>query len=237
MKTLLLSLLLNNFNFSYQAPFGEGVSDTQKVKMEKIGDEFKVDVEGAHTQSYSFSQAPDFIQEALVIKLQAMNLNYDQSLKLSLGSGVFQSLGRDLSLTKVTLECEGAEELINGCLKKLSFKAANFRSQGEGFEQALMKAVDTGHDEFLGGLNVLNMDLKIVAGNFDLSADVKAQMSGKVKSTGTMSYEAGSKKITIKINAVKFGFLDVTSKVFEELKKKESEQLIINKPYIYILQK
>jgi len=49
-----------------------------------------------------------------------------------------------------------------------------------------------------------------------------------------VKYEAAAKKITVKVSEVKFSYLDVTSQVFDELKKQESESVKVSKPYIYI---
>ena len=85
----------------------------------------------------------------------------------------------------------------------------------------------------LGGVGVSALDLKTNAGKYDLSAEVKAQVSGKVKSNGNMSYDASAGKLTLKISEVKFGFLNITGKVFDELKKQQSETLKVNEPYVY----
>jgi hypothetical protein len=125
--------------------------------------------------------------------------------------------------------------VISGCLQKMSLKSSGFSSKGEsGIDQALLKAIDESHDEILGGVSIKNLDLRINAGKFELSADVKAQISGEAKANGTMKYDQPTKKLTVKISEVKFGFLDVTSRVFDELEKQESNSFKVSKPYLYI---
>ncbi|MBA2404478.1 MAG: hypothetical protein H0V66_06890, partial [Bdellovibrionales bacterium] len=95
-------------------------------------------------------------------------------------------------------------------------------------------ALDESHDEVLGSVGIKNLNLKVTAGKFDLSAEVKAQISGTAKGSGTIKYEAAAKKITVKVSEIKFGILDVTSQVFDELKKQESATLKVSKPHVYI---
>jgi len=267
MKTLLVSLLLStqvgaqvstavikNFNFNYRAPTGEGVAESfsyqkavreaQVVRAERVGDEFRILLEGAEDRELNWKGAPDLIIGADVIKLSAFNLNYAGSLELTAVSGFFQSPLRILSFKSLSLSCdrnyvlgEATQQLITGCFQKLQFRASAFNSEGEGFDQAVMKALDQGHNELLAKLGAKNIDLKISSGKFNLSADVQAQVSGTVKSKGVMTFEAPLKKVTVKIDEVKFGFLNVTSKVFDELKKQESDSVKVSKPYVYIFLK
>jgi hypothetical protein len=117
----------------------------------------------------------------------------------------------------------------------MSLKTGGLSTNGEsGLDQALMKAIDESHDQILGEVGLKNVSLKVNGGKFDLSADIQAQISGTAKSTGSIKYEAAIKKITVKVTEVKFGFLDVTSKVFDELKKQESSTLQVSKPYLYL---
>ena len=267
MKTLLFTLLLStqafgqvqkveikNFNFNYRAPTGEGLADkfsyqkavqeAQVVKVERIGEEFKILLEGTENRELHWKGAPDLVLGADVIKLSSFNLDYGSALNVTAASGYFQSPLRILSFNNLNLVCdrtyvleEGFEQLISGCFQRLQFKASAFNSEGEGFDQAIMKAFDEGHNELLAKMGARNVDLKISSGKFNLSANVQAQVSGNVKSKGEMKFEASLKKITVKIDEVKFGFLNVTSKVFDELKKQETDSLKVSKPYVYIFLK
>lgn len=265
MRVLLFSLLftssvwaqvsqvsIKNFNFNYQAPQGEGTAETfsyeksvldaQKVHVEKIGEDFKILLEGVENRELTLKDAPDLLKNAQEIKLSAFNLSFAQTASLSMTSAVFNSPDKNIDLRNLNLACDRfaslpdvTDQLISGCIQKMSFKTAGFSTDGEaGFDQALMKALDERHDEMLGGVSIKNVNLKMAGGKFDLSADIKAQISGAVKGTGTVKYEAPLRKLTVKISEIKFGFLDVTSKVFDELKKQESATVKVSKPYVYI---
>jgi hypothetical protein len=82
-------------------------------------------------------------------------------------------------------------------------------------------------------VEVSSFDLRINGKRFDLSTDIRAQISGKVKASGQISYNSTQGLIVVKITEVKFGFLNITSMVFDELKKNESPRLKVREPYIY----
>lgn len=264
MKILLLSALLSsaafaqvskvdikNFNFNYSAPLGEGTADSfsyeksvneaQKVKVEKVNGEFKILLEGVENEELTFKDAPALINDAESISLKAFNLSFAERFSLTISSGEFQSPDKNVDLSNFNLSCdrtasfpEVMDQLISGCIQKMSFKAGGFSSEGEGLDQAVMKGLDAGHDTVKAALGVKNVDFKVSGGKFEMSADIKAQISGKVKGSGTVKYEAGIKKVTVKVSGIKFGILDVTSQVFDELKKQESDSLKVSKPYVYI---
>ena len=245
-------LSIKNFNFNYQAPQGDGTAesfsyqqklvDTQKVHAEKIGDDFKFLFEGVENQELILKDAPDLMKSAQQIKLSSFNLSFASSISLSAVSAIFNSPDKNIDLKNMNLACnrittfpEVMDQVINGCIQKMSLKTAALRTDGEsGLDQALMKAIDDTHDEFLGGVGIKNLNFRVAAGKFELSAEVNAQVSGTATGSGTIKYEAAVKKLTIKISEVKFGFLDLTSKVFDELKKQESATLKVSKPYVYI---
>jgi hypothetical protein len=243
---------ISNFNFNYQAPQGSGTADAfsyqhkidagQNVQVEKVGEDFKILLEGVENREITFKNAPDIIKNANTIKLSAFNFSFADKLLLTLNSAVFNSPDKTVDLKNLNLACdriatfpEVMDQVISGCIQKMVLKTGGLSTNGEsGLDQALMKAIDEQHDQILGEVGLKNVSLKVNGGKFDLSADIQAQISGTAKSTGSIKYEAAIKKITVKVSEVKFGFLDVTSKVFDELKKQESATLKVSKPYLYL---
>ena len=243
---------IKNFNFSYQAPLGDGVADSfsyqqklddaQKVHVEKMGDDFKINLEGVENQEIMFKNAPDLVKNAQSINLASFNLSLMDRALLSMSSGEFHSSDNDINLKNFNLACDRVptfkdvlDQVLSGCVQKLNLKVGGFSSLGgDGLEQALMKAIDQQHDSFKGSVGIKNLDLKIAAGKFQLSADLKAQISGTATGSGTLKYEPEIKKVTVKVSEIKFGFLDLTSQVFDELKKQESSSMKVSKPYIYL---
>jgi hypothetical protein len=243
---------IKNFNFSYTAPLGEGLAESfsyqnkkenqQKIYVEKFAEVFKLKFEGSENQELEFKNAPAFIQEAETINLNGLHLNLGQSVSLGLSQGEFVSTKDELSLKNMNLSCDRLgltsqifDEVLSGCIQRMSFKVSGFSSfPQKGIDFALIEALNSNSQMKATSLSIKNVDLKINGGKFQLSADIKAQISGTVSARGTANYDTPSKKITIKVSEIKFGFLDLTTKVFEELKKQESETLKVNKPYIYI---
>ena len=63
-----------------------------------------------------------------------------------------------------------------------------------------------------------------------------AKVSGvTARGWGTSEYIASENKVVIRVDKVKVKFLTVTGKFFSELEKQESENIIVNRPYIEIL--
>ena len=238
---------VKNFNFSYQNPHGQGEAtsfsrskntskESVNVSVDKVDQEFHIQVTGGEEHEFIFKDAPSFMTDADTINLSGFNLDLDRQLNLKLSSASFDSQSDSLQLNNLTLVCEklGAEEnlmdqLIAGCIQKMAFKSSKFSSQDT---DAL---ISSALDEVMAGIGVNSVDFTSNNGRFDLSGEVKAQISGKVKSFGTLSYDSASGKLTVKISEVKFGFLNLTSKVFDELKKQESDKLTVKAPYVYLL--
>lgn len=241
---------IKNFNFDYQAPQGQGTAESfsyqaklsqeQKVTVEKVGEDFKIKLEGVEEREIEFKNPPALIKDAESIHLSSFNLSLNQAASLSMAKANFSSPDKELDLSSFTLNCnrfaghtELMDQMIAGCLEKMVVKAGGFNSRAEeGIEQAVKKALDAGFDS-KQSVGIKNMNFKITAGKFDLSAEIKAQISGRATGNGSIKYDQPAKKLTVKVSQVKFGILDVTSQVFDELKKQENANLQVNQPYIY----
>lgn len=238
---------VKDFNFTYKNPSGTGTAASfqrsqfidQKISVhvQKVATDFVLNVSGAENQEFILENAPSFMTEADTMKVTGFNLDFSQQLKMNLSSASFNSYSDSLTLTGVTLDCarhsgqsEVMDEIIGGCFKSMSFKSSQFSSENSA--EVLMNAfIDKAPQ---GAIGINGLDLKITNGNYALSANVKADVSGKVRSSGTLSYNQGTGVVTLKISEVKFSILNVTGKVFDELKKMENENITVNRPYVYI---
>lgn len=231
---------IKNFNFDYKAPLGEGVAEyfsygkkvnqVQNVKVERVGDDFEVLLEGVEDQYLTFKGAPDFMTSADYMKLNSLFLKVSDSISFSLASGYFQSPFRILELKNFKFQCEQTIK----CIESMSIQASSIHSNGEGLTEMFIKAFDERESGSTPIVDVKDLELRINNGRFTLSGYVKAQLSGKVRSKGEIKYEAPLRKVTLRIEEVKFGILNVTSKVLEELKKHESEKMKVIYPHIYL---
>jgi hypothetical protein len=172
------------------------------------------------------------------MELRNFNANSSARVSINLDYAKFDSASDSLELKNFSLSCDkaaasGEGELIQGCIQKMNMKSTSFSSSSE--SQNVMSAF--AHSLSVASqsksLSIKSIDLKSTNGKFDLSADIKAQISGTAKAYGNLSYDQSKKILTIKISDVKFGILSVTTKVFDELKKQESATLKVNKPYVY----
>lgn len=241
---------VTNFNFTYHAPYGEGsatsfsrsfLNEGVTVKVEKIEKDFLLSATGSENQEFVFKDAPSFLTEAETMNVKNFNLDFTQALALSLGSGRFNSSDDKLKLDGLKLACSRdltlsreMDQIINGCVKKMSFGASHFASESvkSGLSKIIGEAVSNSTMN-KGDIKINDLDLQTKNGKYNLEAEVKAQISGKVKSDGNMSYDPSKGILTLKISEVKFGFFNITGKVFDELEKNESEKLQVKKPYVY----
>lgn len=243
---------VQNFNFNYQAPFGDGTADVfsyqnsktnqQNVKVEKIGEDFKIILEGVENQELTLKDAPDMVRNAEKMKLQNVNFAFNDKISLTMASALFNSPDQNAEMKGMALNCdvikthkEVMDQALLGCIQKMTLKSSGINTNGEtSIANTFMSAVDEGHNALTASVGIKNLNMKVTNGKFDLSADVKAQISGTAKASGTLKYDQSSKMLTIKISEVKFGILNVTSQVFNELKKQESSTLKVDQPYVYI---
>lgn len=242
-----LAITVKNFNFNYTSPSGEGsatafsrnqlIDQGVFVRVEKVDQNFLLNVSGAETQEFVLENAPSFMTEAETMSVTGFNLGLGPQLTMNLSQGRFNSRNDSLKLDGLILNCnrdaaktEVMDQLIAGCVQKLALKTSKFSSQAS--EEVLVKALSDVAP--LAAVGVKSIEMQINGGKFGLSADVQADVSGKVKGSGNISYDAASGMMTIKISEVKFSFLNITNKVFEELKKNENEKLRVSKPYVYL---
>lgn len=236
------NIQVQDFNFTYKDPHGAGVAQvfsrsqfvpkaSLEVSVDKIDKDFKIAVTGAETEEFEFKNAPAFMTDAETISVDALNLILGADLSLTLRSAKFSSKTSSMILDNLSLACsrdsshtEDMDQLLSGCVKKMSLKSGKFSS---GFLEESMV-------EVLGSVGISSLDFKIENGKYNLQGQVKAQMSGKVKSNGQASYDSATGVLTLKISEVKFGILGITGKVFDELRKNESDKLKVKQPYLYI---
>lgn len=250
-----LAVTVKNFNFTYQNARGEGSAasfyvtprnpeNNVKVLVEKFGKDFQLTVTGSAVEQYELKDAPSFMAEAERMTVTNFNLSLADNLTASLTQGRFQSPKDELKLDGLTLDCarvtahkEVMDQLISGCIQRMNLRSSKFSTSSaeESLAHIVSHSIASAMNEgrAMSGVGVNSVELKTNGGKYDLSAEVKAQVSGKVKSNGNMSYDATTGKLTLRISEVKFSFLNITGKVFEELRKQESEKLQVKEPFVY----
>ena len=241
---------IEDFSFNYSDPSGSGEAtlfqhnqktlEGVRVEVEKIGEAMNFKVSGSEEHEFKLEKAPDVVMKAKTMTVDDLDLKYEDSLSLSVLEGEF--IGEDeLRLKNFALNCNkdltqtaADNQLIFGCLQKMAVKSASFSQTAveEGMVNAFTKAMSAVAGA-RGDLTIKSLDFKITDGKYDLGADIKAQISGRAKSNGNMSYDAATGIMTIKISEVKFGILSVTGRVFDELKKNENDRMKVRQPNVY----
>jgi hypothetical protein len=211
-----------------------------QVEVEKIGEAMNFKVSGSEEHEFNLEKAPDVVMKARSMTVDDLDLSYEDKLSFSLLEGEF--IGEDeLHLKNFTLNCNkdltqtaAENQLILGCLQKMTLKSQSFSQSAveEGIVSAFTKALSSVSGS-RGDLSIKSLDFNINNGKYELGADVKAQMSGRAKSKGQMSYDPKSGIMTIKVSEVKFGVLSVKGLVFDELKKNENDHMKVKEPNIY----
>lgn len=243
---------VSDFNFDYKNPHGEGSAATfsrstksqagVQVIVDRIDKDFKFAVTGAENQEFELKNAPSVMTEAEAMTVSGFNLNVSEQVDMSLQSARFTSKDDILKLDGLSLNCQRAPEskevldqFILGCIQRLNFKVKKYSSQELLKSLAYVLEEAVGVTELQkGNLSISSVALKVTNGKYELSADVKAQVSGKVTSKGSFGYDTGTGVLSIKISEVKIAFLNITSKVFDELKKNQSEKLKVKEPFVYL---
>lgn len=251
---------IKNFNFNYNDPSGEGEAEVfnyqmkempsgaQRVQVLKKEDGFHFSLAGVETREFVINNLPDVVQRASEVNLSGFNLNFKENAQLNFTNAHFLSPDNDLNLRNFSLDCSRnnsssnlVHNLIIGCVERLVLKAGGFNSSKQSYSEtnfldpieAIVNGVDE-RNEVLGGISIKNVELKVIAGKFNLAAEIKAQISGKAIGKGTIQFDQATSVLTAKVSEIKFGILDVTSQVFDELKKQQTEKFKVKQPYIYI---
>ncbi len=243
---------IKDFNFSYQDYRGEGMAAVfsfephrgprtqQKVVVERIFDEFKISLSGVHNEELHLRDAPSIVLNAESMTLKDFNLSFSETFGLQMGSGIFTSSVDQSRFSELHLSCERhqsykmvKEQMINGCLKKMTMKIGAF-STTSAFINKLMPAVDGRFDVFADSVDIKDFDVNMTNSSFDFVGELKALIIGKIKGKGSVGYSSHDNRLTINLNEVKFGFLNITSQVFDELKKQENDEMKVERPYIYV---
>lgn len=77
-----------------------------------------------------------------------------------------------------------------------------------------------------------DLDLKISKGSFNVKIKADVDVRVTVKANGTIDYR--NDEIVVKLDKVKASFLTITDKVFDELEKIQSPNIVVNRPFITI---
>lgn len=234
-----LQLELKDFNLEYRNPRGDArassvqIGDQKKdevaVLIEKFENSFSLILEGTEEEQYEFKNAPELLTEATHMSIQNLDISLNKEVKMELARASFIS-DEEFFLQNFRINCarsklnEVTDQIIEGCMQKMDLKTSRLSSH----------KISAFLEQTMSGVGVNNLEIVSRRGKFDLSAQIKAQISGKAKIRGEASYDSKKRIISLKISRVQFGILNITSKFFTELKKNEGAKMKVKKPYVYL---
>lgn len=232
------SVKVQNFNFNYSDGSGVGtaaefeiITSRTEVLVNRVGSDLEF-TSPILEQTLVWRNAPQMILDSEV-NVTGLNLNLGKDFTANLTRGEFNS-EKKMTIQNGLAQClrvQGAdaiEQVLNGCLAKGTIKFSNFESRS--LDALIALLTDTVETE---STQVRSLNLSLDKKNFNLTATARFGVSGTLRAKGTADVDYHNKKATIRVNEVKFGFLNITNKFFSEIEKKDIKGLEVKRPFIY----
>lgn len=238
---------IKNFTGSYKQPDGRATaseliipsSNKGKIEITVQGDDNGYHLTYGENEFY-FENPPAIINDIYTGAWK--NVNYvTQGSKLNASIESFSSAVQysDTNLRSFSATCSEkrifenyGHQVIDACLTNANLTMAYFKTT------STRKILNIFAD--LPGIKasttvVQNASIKILNNKFKMQAKVDLGMSAKVKIEGISEFQDQHNRVAIRIDKAKASFLNIKNKIFEELKKSQSDTFKVEKPYIYIL--
>ena len=135
------------------------------------------------------------------------------------GGGTLKGLTANCGSSKASIESSDIlDGILTSCISRGTVRLESFK----------------GNKDKASNIDVEKVKFDIRNGKLTFEARVDIGSSMKVTGNGSVTYSRSKNEMKLKIDRVKAGILNVTGKVFKELKKLESDQISVNRPYITI---
>lgn len=222
------NITINNFSGNYANSTGEATSEVFKyadIEFEKDSTFTMYKQAGVFflktpDEEVQLDDIPDQINDLKDVSFSGVNIETTQS-KISVNIPSLSGSSADekkVDLSNFILNCEGD---LSGVDTKEAVLDTCFNKKGS---VTLDKFVSNKDKMKNLSVSVLNNRLSF-----------RAKVSGvTARGWGTSEYIASENKVLIKVDKVKVKFLNVTGKFFKELAKQDSENIVVNRPYIEI---
>ncbi len=222
---------IDNLSMNYTSPDGGG--QVESLNLDDIGEYTDAALSvnnysgllifGLEDKTFEIDISMLGVSDADTINISRLNYKND-STNLSLNFSKLEST-KDTGITRLgksKINCQGStinEELLLACLKTGKLNLTNmFIKSSKGKKDV--------------SLRYFNLSIK----NGSLFANFKGSITKNIntKIWGRISYDSQLREITLKITKAKAGIIGVKGKIFNELKKNETENMRVEQPYIYI---
>lgn len=211
---------VENFKANYLAPSGDASADTFIYEGMNYGNNLSIEIQAgelvlnADNEEFRLSKLPSQITDAKSLKVEEINLQSNQQFIELVSKRIDFTDGEDNEkyITGINVKCESTskfyQDALDLCLnQKLTF-----------------------YLPFLNGLAINNIN---IWGNYNkLNFSFKNKVW--IKGHGALFYEKNTNMIKIRIDKAKTGFINVTGKVFAELKAMENDFITVNRPWVEI---
>jgi hypothetical protein len=202
------SATINNLKASYITPSGTAKADNFLYNGKDYGKELSLELQAGElvlntdSDEFRLNKLPSFITEAKSLNIEEISLNSNGE--------TIELISKRIDFT----DQEDNEKYLTGLNVKCETTQSNFVS--EVLDLCLNQKL-TFYLPFVKGLNINNIN--IWGNNNKLNFSFKNGVW--IKGYGALFYDELNSKIKIRIDKAKAGFLNVTTRVFNELKAQE----------------
>jgi hypothetical protein len=220
---------IENFSGSYLSPSGLAtasrfeydtyVEETPSYRIEKQGDSLFLI---SDLSEFQIDNLPEIIDELSSLEWSSISVESTaKEITLSIPSFSGESINKSIDISNLNLKCTARDEV--GELSHLILDAC-LNTKGS-FSFSSVSIMDKKEDKrtILDSLNLTVIKNKL---NFSIKQGVT------IKGDGDIFYEDDS--VRIKIKKAKAGIINVTGRLFNELKKLESDSIKVERPWVEI---
>lgn len=252
---------IDQFRGDYRSPAGSGIAqrfDVPGFAHSKALKNISIGIEKTQTgynmttpdHFFEWSDAPSLLMnlesaqwsaigvksspQSFVTKAQSLNLNREKD-QIN-----FRNFLLDCKLTKPS-HPSFSQTFLEACLNGqsratlTSFQKTDKSATTSKLLQDLMMAVTPYEIAPLSQTTVDDVEIKINRQSFEAQLTTKVVFNTTVKLDGMVYYENDQNRIRLRLDKAKAGFLNVLSKVFEQLEKNQSDKLIVQRPWVTII--
>ncbi len=248
-------VIISNFEGSYQGVSGEAFAerfsiaeefDWRQVSFQVFKESTQMRFQGPEGE-FVWEDVPTFLLELQKITWSGAQANSGASpnkVSLSLASFQGHHPQHTLKLTRFDLDCEDAQKsLIHSALESCIHRGRLSWKNLETSSQSSLKLFNDVLYPLSGSVQASqvkleDLSLNIDQGRFNLAVKADLDIRLSLRANGRVSFVPGSSpqsgELTLRLDKVKAGFLNITGRVFSEIEKINHPQLRVARPYIYV---
>lgn len=254
-------LSIDQFQGDYRSPSGSGFADTFNLPApDGFAQSKNITIRIEKTQTgynlttpdhlYDWSDAPSVLMDLETAQWSGVKVSsYTQEFLTAADSLSLNDKTQQLSFNDFFLNCKlitpshstFTHTLLEACLngqtslKLKYFKKFDKTKGAPSLYQDLMMALTPYEIAPLAETLVENVGLSIKDQSFKAELTTKVVFNTTVKMNGKIYYQNEKNQIRLRLDSARAGFLNVLSKVFDQLEKNQSEKLIVQRPWVTII--